>query len=204
MRTAVSNWLYNLGPGRYYQPAYTQLAQSMAHAQGRFLDLGCGPGWLGVRMAEQDPELEVVGIDLSDRMLGYAREHGAGAPNARFVRMDAAQMSFPESHFSMVATVQSVHHWRDTAQILSEAHRVLSPGGSLVILEADRHGTVVPRDWVSQRYGWPPERVVRLGWRRFGMDDQEWSDLLAVAQQSAFERTSSDRIGFYRRLVLHR
>ena len=204
MRTAVSNWLYNRGPARYYQPAYRHIARGIGLKQGRFLDIGCGPGWLGIRVAEQAPETEVFGVDLSARMLGFARGHAASLPNVRFEQMDAAQMRFADGFFSAAAAVQSAHHWQDVPRILSEAHRVLQPGGRFLIYEADRHAAEVPADWIDRRLGWPTDRVVRLGWRRFGMDELEWAALNEAAHSSAFTQVQDDRHGFYRLLVLTR
>jgi SAM-dependent methyltransferase len=113
-------------------------------------------------------------------------------------------MSYPSETFSAAAAVQSAHHWREPSAILAEVHRVLRPGARFYIYEADRHQVEIPAGWVLRRGGWPPDRLVRLGWRRFGMDSEEWTALCAQAEESPFDAAVDDRHGFYRRLVLTR
>jgi ubiquinone/menaquinone biosynthesis C-methylase UbiE len=204
VRTALSGWLYDRGPGRYYQPAYGHIARAIGLESGSFLDVGCGPGWLSIRVAQACPEVEAFGIDLSPQMVARARAHRDSSSHTRFEQMDASQMSYPAGTFSAAAAVQSAHHWRDTPGILAEVHRVLRPGARFYIYEADRNQAEIPDGWVLRRGGWPPDRLVRLGWRRFGMDSEEWTVLCAQAEQSLFATAVDDRHGFYRRLVLTR
>jgi len=204
VRKAVSDWLYDRGPGRYYQPAYGHIARAIDLREGTFLDVGCGPGWLSIQVAGDRPEVDAVGIDVSPRMVAYAQSHKGSHPNIRFQQMDAGQLTFPEETFAAAAAVQSAHHWVDTAGILCEVHRVLRPGARFHIYEADRHQDEVPRDWVLRRGGWPSDRMVRRGWRRFGMDTDEWAALRGCVQASPFSIQEDDQHGFYRRLVLVR
>ncbi len=202
LRTAISNWLYDKGPGRYYQPTYAQIARSTEPQQGAFLDVGCGPGWLSVHVARGRPDLDVVGIDLSARMVRYAERNAAEQLNITFRQMDAGSIKYAEGTFHGAAAVQSAHHWTHTPEILAEVHRVLAPGASFSIYEADRAQREIPEGWIERTSGWPPDALVRLGWRRFGMDDAEWEELMMQAEASPFQASLQERFGFYRRLVL--
>jgi len=204
VRTAVSNWLYDKGPGRYYRPAYGHIARAIGLSEGAFLDVGCGPGWLSIQVAAGRPDLDAVGIDRSPGMIALADRHRGGHLNITFREMEASHILYAEGTFSAAAAVQSAHHWQDTPAILAEVHRVLQPAGCFYVYEADRDQTEVPQDWIERRRGWPPDRVVRLGWQRFGMDAEEWGALRAEAEASPFSTVVDDRHGFYRRLVLTR
>lgn len=204
VRTVLSGWLYDRGPGRYYQPTYVHIARAIGLESGSFLDVGCGPGWLSIQVAKACLGVEAVGIDLNPQMVARARSHGGSSPHLRFEQMDASQMGYAAGTFSAAAAVQSAHHWQDTPGILAEVHRVLRPGARFYIYEADRHQVDIPDGWVLRRGGWPPDRLVRLGWRRFGMDSEEWAALCAQAEESPFASSSDDRHGFYRRLTLTR
>ncbi len=204
VRHRLSDWLYDKGPGQYYQPAYAHIASAIGLDQGAFLDVGCGPGWLSIHLAEGHPELDAIGIDLSPRMIEQANRHKHQRLNVTFREMDAEHISYPDGTFDRAAAVQSAHHWQDKAAILEEVHRVLSPGAFFFIYEADRAASTVPAEWIHRIGVWPPDSMVRLGWRRYGMDDAEWDALKAVVQASPFQGGEDGRHGFYRRLVLAR
>jgi len=204
VRAAISAWLYDRGPGRYYQPAYRHIASAIGLEEGRFLDVGCGPGWLSIRVAEGRPGVDAVGIDLSDTMLRAAEGHRPAHMNITFQKMDAAHIEFPEGTFTAAASIQSAHHWVRPEDILAEVHRVLQPGASFHIYEAMSELQEVPAGWIERRGLWPPDRVVLLGWRRFGMDTERWAKLEDLARKSPFSAIRSEQHGFYRRLVLTR
>ncbi len=137
-------------------------------------------------------------------MIALAEKHRGAHTNIRFQTMDAVNIEYEECTFDAAAAVQSAHHWQDAAGILAEVHRVLQPGARFYLYEADRDLDEVPEGWVARRGMWPPDRVVRLGWRRFGMNRREWTSLRGVAEASPFESIEEDRHGFYRRMVLTR
>jgi ubiquinone/menaquinone biosynthesis C-methylase UbiE len=83
-------------------------------------------------------------------------------------------------------------------------YRVLKPGGRLYLYEADRERTTVPAGWIDRRYGWPPDAIVTAGWKRFGMNESEWSGLEIVVRSAEFSNVVSDEHGFYRRLVAYK
>jgi len=201
--SALRSIAYNLGPGRYYQAAYAHIAAELDRVEGTFLDVGCGPGWLGVHVARRAPQVQAMGVDLSPTALRQARQHGAGLPNLSFAQMDASALELEEGSVHAAASIQSAHHWVDTAGVLSELHRVLAPGAAVWIYEADPESPV-PEGWISRRGPWPPDAWVRFNWGRFGMDAARWERLLADAAASPFGGGQDDRHGFYRRLVLTR
>src|SRR5579863_2086229 len=62
------------------------------------LDVACGPGGWVLRVAREYPHLQVTGVDISERMVGYARSlaQASGLPNAHFNVMDVLHpLEFP-------------------------------------------------------------------------------------------------------------
>jgi SAM-dependent methyltransferase len=92
---------------------------------GRLLDVGCGTGAHTAAFAELG--WTVVGTDVSEAMLGYARRRGVDV-----VRADAAALPFPDASFDAVVSVWTHTDVDDFAALVSEAARVLAPGGPLV------------------------------------------------------------------------
>ena len=199
LRKRVSDGLYQVGPARYYQPTYRRIAEAFGRSDGLVVDLGCGPGWVAIRMAERDPGVEVLGIDHSPDMVAAGRRNGGHIENLRFLEVDGAQTTIETDTVDLVIAVQTAHHWTRKGAILAEIARILKSSGRLVLLEADRHAETVPSGWIERSRGvWPPDTVVKSGWRRFGMDDQEWSSLADQIEAEGMVIVRDEPFGFYR------
>ena len=204
IRRALRAWSYQAGPGRYYQPSYSHIAQAIDLREGAFLDLCCGPGWLAIHVASGKPEVDAIGIDHSSTMLGYAQRNRGSSLNITFQNMDASQIIYPAHTFAAAAAIQAAHHWTQPGAILAEVHRVLKPGGRFYLYEADSELDQVPDGWVARRGLWPPHQLILWNWRRFGMNGTQWDELKAHVRESPFGGGKDGRHGFYRRLVLTR
>ena len=106
-------------------------------------DLGCGPGELLERLSQR--ACLVIGVDNSPRMLelagqrlnGKAAQDGHAGVSLRLGDLTHLPLREGEAQacvFSMV-----LHHLPDPVAALTEARRVLCPGGRLVIADFDRH-----------------------------------------------------------------
>jgi ubiquinone/menaquinone biosynthesis C-methylase UbiE len=108
---------------------------------GRVLDIGCGPGHIPLQLVTQKPELEVVGVDLSKSMLKIAEEHKAVCAHGdrvEFQVADAKGLDFPDDSFDTVCSNSILHHIPNPVPFLSEAWRVLKPGGIFLIRDLFR------------------------------------------------------------------
>jgi SAM-dependent methyltransferase len=95
----------------------------------RTLEVGCGPGLFSDLFEGED----YVGADLNSRHIDYARRRRKGT----FVVTDARKADLPDGRFDQILVFGLLHHLpRDDARsVLSEARRVLSPGGSILTIE---------------------------------------------------------------------
>lgn len=100
----------------------------------RILDLGCGDGQLTLRIAASGAK--VVGIDASPAMVTAARARGVKADQG-----SAEKLPYPEKVFEAVFSNAALHWVRGQDDMLSEVHRVLSPGGRFVA-EMGGHGNI--------------------------------------------------------------
>lgn len=104
------------------------------------LDIGCGPG-AAVRSAASVVTAGLAaGVDRSPAMIDIARKRSAELDNVSFEVGSAEALPFDDDTFTVVWTVHAFHHWENREQGLSEAHRVLAPGGRLLILEIKSTG----------------------------------------------------------------
>ncbi|MDX1545982.1 MAG: methyltransferase domain-containing protein [Rhodothermales bacterium] len=103
----------------------------------RVLDVGTGTGVVALEAARRlERPGGVVGIDLSGEMLARAAEKGAAAglaPRLDFRRMDAEALALEERRFDAVVSLYALLHFPHPEQALAEMHRVLRPGGRLVV-----------------------------------------------------------------------
>jgi ubiquinone/menaquinone biosynthesis C-methylase UbiE len=99
----------------------------------RGLDLGCGDG----RLAELLDAGELVLADVSEVALRRARER---LPEARVVELEPdAPLPLDDTSFDLVLCADTLEHVRDVQLLLSEARRVLRPGGRLAV-SSPAHG----------------------------------------------------------------
>lgn len=110
------------------------------------LDVGCGPGFLGKRLAiAVGPTGRVEGLDPSPQVIDYARARAA--PNVTYTVGGAQALSYDDECFDYVFSTLVLHHIppQDRSQALRETYRVLKPAGGALIADirprhATRHG----------------------------------------------------------------
>src|SRR5205807_3453184 len=83
----------------------------------------------------------VVAYDLTELMLAAARGHvrARGAANVEFVAGDAGALPFRDESFDVVTCRTAAHHFADVPAAVRQIHRVLRPGGSLLLQDILGH-----------------------------------------------------------------
>ena len=106
----------------------------------RLLDAGCGTGLFVVGLARSRPAWRLDGIDASAGMLGVARAHadGAGLGNVTLRQGDVTALPYADAGFDAVIAAGLFPNLNDWGAALGEFHRVLRPGGRLIVVEVDR------------------------------------------------------------------
>lgn len=102
------------------------------------LDVATGTADMAIALAEAAPRCEVTGIDLSEGMLAVGRRKVADAGLEGRVRLEAADclaLPFADASFDVVTVAYGVRNFENLEQGYREMHRVLRPGGTLIVLE---------------------------------------------------------------------
>jgi SAM-dependent methyltransferase/DNA-binding HxlR family transcriptional regulator len=119
----------------------------------RIVDLGCGNGRLAILLAQAGNT--VTGVDSSEEQIRLARgnaeaieaEREGGIPAFKHAPME--NTGLPAAGFDVVIMSQSLHHAAKPKEAIAESHRLLAPGGRILILDLLAHG----EEWMRTKFG---------------------------------------------------
>lgn len=104
---------------------------------GLIVDIGSGTGGVTRRIASHFPAVSVLGIEPSVALTGKATELAAALPNLSFVVGDGSALDQDDASAEVAILHTVLSHVPEPAQLVAEATRILRPGGTLVICDAD-------------------------------------------------------------------
>ncbi len=134
------SWSYdwNLLQLFFFQPSHRMLLRALKPTDQRILDVGCGTGLFAARVLKGFPDTTIWGMDLSGGMLKQCEKRCRGAgERLHLVQGDSEHLPFEDDMFDVVTCTHSFHHYPHQGRVLDEMHRVLCPGGRLLIVEGD-------------------------------------------------------------------
>lgn len=170
-RAASNNWVDSVAGDmeRHYSPgrSWEATARSLACLLnlGDVLDIGCGDGVLAELIHRH--VASYTGIDHSKNIIEAARNRLATAENCFFQQGDMHALPFDDNQFDQVLMLQVLTYSPEPATAISEARRVLRPGGKLLLTTLKQH----PHQ----------EQVKAFGHVNLGFDEDE---LMQLAQQA--------------------
>ena len=115
-------------------------------AAARIADIGCGSGEITSRLAARYPEAGIVGVDILEGSVSYARRRYASlAPRVRFEQGDAFELHLPASQFDLVVCRHMTQAVPEPQKVLAELRRICRPGGWVHVLSEDYGMIHLPR-----------------------------------------------------------
>jgi len=196
-RYDLANTLLSFGQDRAWRQS---AARATRLAPGETaLDVACGTGGLTRALAKVQPGATVLGADFSLEMVRRAPD-GAGP---MYLVGDALELPFPDDSLDVVTIAFGLRNLPDPDQGMREFHRVLRPGGRVVVCEFSRPTApvfsqaydrylvrVLPTaaKWISSdpeayQYlarsigSWPDQAGLARRLRRVGFNQVQWRDL---------------------------
>ena len=98
------------------------------------LDVATGTGHTAFFFAQH--EAHVFAVDINDEMLAVAQEESdRKSLSCRFLKGFANDLPFDDAKFDLVTTRLAAHHFKAPGDFLAEAHRVLKPGGRVMLID---------------------------------------------------------------------
>lgn len=106
---------------------------------GDVLEVGPGPGYVGLELAKKISPTSLTGCEISPAMLEFAKKNAAeyNIP-ARYVLGNCIKMPFDDMSFDAVISNGSLHEWEKPIQAFNEIFRVLRKGGRYCITDLRR------------------------------------------------------------------
>ena len=127
----------NYVPGKSWKSVAEALLRLMPPMT--IADLGAGEGSFALLLAER--ATKVIAVDTSAKMLEVGRDQALrnGVKNVEFRHGDMEEIPIADAEVDLVFFSQSLHHALHPERALQDAHRILVPGGRIVILDLARH-----------------------------------------------------------------
>jgi demethylmenaquinone methyltransferase/2-methoxy-6-polyprenyl-1,4-benzoquinol methylase len=130
------NSFLSLGIDIYWRRVLARLLHPPS--DGLVLDVAIGTGEVAMAICRRHPGLRVVGIDFSPAMLAMGRKKIAARGLARRIGMaagDGRRLPIRSGSVDAVTISFGIRNIEEKEQVLREFHRVLKPGGQLLIME---------------------------------------------------------------------
>lgn len=137
--------------GRFRRPYPALLVGDLVHqalehtAAPRMLDLGCGPGPVGLELAAHG--IDVIAVDPSSEMLAAGRSAAAERGLLVDWRLGTGETVREQKGVGNVtgAVIADAFHWMDRSTVLRQLHEVVAPRGFVAVLCSRAAGT--PQPW---------------------------------------------------------
>lgn len=127
----------------------TNLILKAGILSGIALEIGPGPGYLGLEWLKKTEGTRLECFEISGDMIALAKKNAAEyrfSDRVKYFQGDAKKLPFEDGHFDAVFTNGSLHEWAHPEMIFNEIARVLKPGGRYVISDM-RRDMIAPVRW---------------------------------------------------------
>jgi ubiquinone/menaquinone biosynthesis C-methylase UbiE len=126
----------------------TKLLIQEGIGSGIALEIGPGPGYLGLEWLKKTEGTLLKGLEISEDMIAIAKKNAAEyslSDRVEYFKGDAQKMPYEDKYFDAVFTNGSLHEWAHPENILNEIARVLKPGGRYFISDMRRDMNILAK-----------------------------------------------------------
>jgi ubiquinone/menaquinone biosynthesis C-methylase UbiE len=135
---------------KWHQLKFDRIRQELGHPE-KHLDIACGPGTFIGSLSEN---ISSVGVDIAAPQIDYAIK-SYGKSNSEFLHISPGTMPFEVGSFDAVTSIELIEHLEQeaVAALLTEARRVMTPGGRAIVSTPDYGGVWPAVEWLLNRVG---------------------------------------------------
>lgn len=153
----------------------------------KILEIGPGPGWIGIWMAKQNNTLQITGLELSEDMIQVANKNKViegVQEQVTYIHGNAENMDkFLDNSFDVVFSNGSLHHWEQPDKVFNEINRVLKSDGIFCISDGRRDLSFLARIIFHIFKCFVP-KFMRLGWKTSIMAGYIPEELVNILQHT--------------------
>lgn len=191
--------LYSFLASRQLRPLYAAIAEQIAAADGfmRILDLGTGPGYLPIEIALRNPDISIIGVDMSPDMVRMAQANAQASgigKSVEFQTGDPVSIPYPGRYFDLVVSVNVLHHWSDPVAVFEEVYYALAPGGQFWVYDYLKN--VSAEQWAALEEKLSPMLRMALQFGPIASSRAAYSenDLRKIAERAHFSEATIEKI----------
>lgn len=122
------------------------------------LDVGCGTGPMIELLVSKYPEKHYTGADITPKMIEVA--NAKHLPNTIFQVADSENLPYEENSFDAVICANSFHHYPNPQKFFGGVHKVLKPGGRLILRDYTSFNWLV---WLMNHIEMPLANLIGHG-----------------------------------------
>lgn len=118
-----------------------QLILDRGMTQGLALEIGPGPGYIGLEWLKHTSETMLKGLDISSEMIKIAERNAKDyglSDRVEYKKGDGSEIPFNDNSFDVLFTYHSLHEWSKPEETFNEIERVLKVGGKYSIFDLRR------------------------------------------------------------------
>jgi ubiquinone/menaquinone biosynthesis C-methylase UbiE len=135
-------WVYAFCRERLFRDDTDRIASALWPEEtpelgARVIELGCGPGFYSRKLAERYPNIDVTGVDRSERQLSWARQRvkASSVRNCSFQRVNVLSLPFADGSFDALIASRMFTVLPEQTRAVNEMFRVLKTGGRCFVAE---------------------------------------------------------------------
>ncbi len=109
--------------------------------KGNILEIGPGPGYIGLEWLKVNPDSTLTGLEISTEMIKTAKRNSKSyglESSVHYVEGNCIHMPFENDTFDAVISNGSLHEWESPIDAFNEIYRVLKPSGRFCITDMRR------------------------------------------------------------------
>lgn len=122
--------------------SFISVIKRMGISSGRILDIGTGSGTLAISLCKEFPDINAVGIDISNLILTFARENAERnnlEKRVTFIESKAEDLPFENETFDLIVSSNTLHLISNPIKMFNEINRVLKIDGKFFISDFKRN-----------------------------------------------------------------